>query len=394
MAIDSPARIANRERILRDFMDIISIDSPSFKERKMAEALREKLTAIGFAVFEDDAGAAAGGECGNLIAVLSAHRGVATGDLPAVALLAHMDTVLPCENKHYIIDGDTVRSDGKTILGGDDAAGIVAALETARRVKEEGIEHGGILIIFTIGEEIGLDGVKNLDYDLINTITGHNEFPRFCFVFDSGGAPGSVVSSAPSHTDIIITVRGAAAHAGIEPEKGINAIAVLSEAIANMPLGRIDAETTANIGIIKGGFARNIVCESASAEGEARSRDIAKLRRQVAAMKECVATACARRGVTFEFEEITSYNAFSLTHEDEVIKLLSRAAKARGFELELVPTGGGSDANILNAKGVPAANLPVGMHEAHSTKEYTDLGETAGTIELIVEAFRLLASAL
>ena len=398
--------IANRERILRDFTDIVNIDSPSLKERKIAEALREKLVSIGFAVYEDNAGAVAGGECGNLIAALPAYASSGAGDaseiagnagggaaeLPVVAMLAHMDTVGPCENKRCIVDGDIVRSDGKTILGGDDGAGIVAALEIARRVKEEGIRHGGILIIYTIAEETGLDGAKNLDRNIIKTATGSAEFPRFCFVFDSGGAPGSVVARAPSHTDMIISVKGVAAHSGIEPEKGVNAIAALSDAIAHMRLGRIDADTTANIGIIRGGLARNIVCESASAEGEARSHNPDTLKRQTAHMKECVAEACSRRGASFDFQEITSYNAFSLTREDEIIRLLSGAAKARGYELNPVPSGGGSDANILNAMGVPAANLPVGMHEVHSTKEYTDLRETAETIELIVAAFRLLAA--
>ena len=439
-------QIKSRDRMLRDFTDIVSIDSPSLKERKMADALRVKLEAIGFTVYEDGAGIIAGGECGNLIAALQADNGggaiplksgvalpgdcreTVSGDgggvfaaagagttgvrLPVVALLAHMDTVGPCENKRWIVDGDIVRSDGNTILGGDDGAGVVAALEVARRVKEEGIRHGGILIIYTIAEETGLDGAKNLDRKIIKAAFGGSAdnhggsadnhdgsvndnvgaIPQFCFVFDSGGPPGSVVSRAPSHTDVIITVKGVASHAGIEPEKGVNAIVALSEAISKMPLGRIDAETTSNIGIIKGGNARNVVCDMAVAEGEARSHNSDTLARQVAAMKECVATACEQRGATFEFTEITSYNAFSLTRDDPIIKLLSAAAQARGYELNLVPTGGGSDANVLNAMGIPAANLPIGMHEVHSTKEYTNLMETSETVELIVEAFRLLAA--
>ena len=247
------------------------------------------------------------------------------------------------------------------------------------------------MIIYTIAEETGLDGAKNLDHGIIRTALGGAGFPQFCFVFDSGGPPGSVVSSAPSHTDVIITVKGAAAHAGIEPEKGINAIAALSEAISKMPLGRIDAETTANIGIIKGGHARNVVCDLAIAEGEARSHNIDTLTRQVATMKECVAAACERSGASFEFEEITSYNSFMLKQDDPIIKLLAAAAQARGYELMSVPSGGGSDANILNAMGIPTANLPIGMYDVHSTQEYTNLRETAETVELIVEAFRLLA---
>ena len=377
----------HRERMLKDFVDIVSVDSPSLKERDMSVLLRQKLESIGLAVYEDGAAAAAGGECGNLIAALQGEAG-----LPAVALLAHMDTVGPCANKRCVIEGDIVRSDGKTILGGDNAAGILAALEIARRAKDDGVRHGGILIIFTIAEEIGLLGAKYLDQALVKSALGKDEFPGYCYVFDSGGAPGTVVSGAPSHTDLIISVRGAAAHAGIEPEKGVNAIAVLSEAIAHMPLGRIDGETTANIGIIRGGGARNVVCGDAAAEGEARSHDKSKLARQVAAMKQCVDDACARAGATYDFEEITSYNVFSLSEDEPVMKALFKAARVRGYELTPSQTGGGSDANILNAIGVPAANLPVGMYDVHSTAEYSNLRETDETAELIVEALRQIAA--
>ena len=382
---DSAERIANRERILNDFIDFISIDSPSLRERRMADMLRGKLAAIGFDVYEDDAGVKAGGDSGNLIAVL---RG--DPDMPSVALLAHMDTVNPCENKRWIVDGDTVRTDGNTILGADDGAGVVAALEIARRVLEEQLRRGDIFIIYTICEETGLLGAKLLNHDVVKSAASNGALPQFCFVFDSGSPPGSVVARAPSHMDLKITVRGAAAHAGIEPEKGINAIAVASEAIAAMPLGRIDFETTANIGIIKGGLARNIVCETVYIDGEARSHDRGKLAEQTAKMKACVDAACARRNARYDFVETLEYEAFALNAGDPVIDLLTRAAKALGGELSLVPTGGGSDANILNAIGVPAANLPVGMHNAHSTSEYADLRETAGTIELVVSAFRIL----
>jgi len=332
------------------------------------------------------------------------------------------------------------------VLGGDDGAGIVAALEIVRRVREEQIKHGNILIIFTIAEETGLLGAKHLNHEIVKAAAGAGagvvasmgagactgvatgmgtnsgattgmgasagafsgagvsadvavgagagagELPRFCFVFDSGGPQGSVVSSAPSHYDIKITIKGVAAHAGIEPEKGINAIVVASEAIAAMPLGRIDDETTANVGIIHGGFARNIVCESVYIACEARSHNKEKLAIQVSKMRECAEAACRRHGAELAFEDTLEYESFSLSPDDRIIKLLDRAAKARGFELSLIATGGGSDANVLNSIGVPAANLPVGMHAVHGTSEYADLRETAETVELVVEAFRALAT--
>ena len=384
---DAPNANERRARLLQDFTDLIAIASPSLKERKMAEALRRKLLAAGYEVFEDGAGEAAGGECGNIIGIIKPTAPA----LPAVALLSHMDTVLPCENKSWTVEGDIVRSCGNAILGGDDAAGMAAALEIARRVTEEGVPHGGLALIFTIGEEVGLFGARYLDHEIIKKASADGEFPKHCFVFDSSGEKGRVVSRAPSHSDVKFTVTGKAAHAGVEPEKGLNAISVISEAIAAMKLGRIDDETTSNIGKIYGGLALNIVCETAAAEGEVRSHDRAKLEAQVAHMKECVRAACERRGAKFEFEEDPSYNAFCLTPDDEIIKLLSQAAKARGYDLKLMPTGGGSDANVLNEIGIPTANLAVGMYEVHSTKEYANISEIEETAALVTEFFKRLA---
>ena len=386
MANSCGGAIANRERILRDLTDIIGICSPSLKEREMAEMLKCKLTEIGFTVYEDDAGDKVGGECGNIIASLSGDDGA----LPTIAMLAHMDTVNPCENKKWVMDGDIIRSGGDTILGGDDGAGIAAALEIARRVREEGIAHGGILIIFTISEETGLLGAKYLNHDTVKSASGKGSLPDYCLVFDSGTPVGTVVTRAPSHIDIKVEIKGVAAHAGIEPEKGVNAITVASHAIAAMPLGRIDAETTANIGVISGGLARNIVCESVVIKGEARSHDAAKLDKQVEKMRLCFAEACERFNAKLNFTATSKYESFSLSPDEPVIALLSEAAKARGYGLSLVSTGGGSDANVLNSIGIPTANLPVGMHNAHSTNEYADLGELSATVELVVEMFKLL----
>ncbi|MDR3121844.1 MAG: M20/M25/M40 family metallo-hydrolase, partial [Clostridiales bacterium] len=376
-----------RERIIRDFSAIVGIDSPSLGEREMAGLLKKMLEADGFSVAEDGAAAPAGGVCGNLIASLAGDAA-----LPAVALLAHMDTVGPCAGKKCVVDGDLLRSDGTTILGGDDAAGIVIALETARRVREAGIRHGDILIILTIAEEIGLIGAKHLDWDLVRAATQSGGLPRFCFVFDSSMPVGAVVAKAPTHKNVRITVTGRAAHAGIEPERGISAIAALAEAIGAMPLGRIDIETTANIGKIEGGSAQNVVCGKATAWGEARSIDPKKLAAQLSQMRACLDAACKRRGAVFEFEEDLRYEGFTLDPDCDILRLLDRAARlCLKKPLELRATGGGSDANVLNGIGIPTANLPAGMHAVHSTEEYADLREIDGVTELMVQVFRELA---
>jgi tripeptide aminopeptidase len=305
--------------MVADFADMVGVDSPSFGERAMAELMKAKLGGEGFDVEEDGAAARLPGDCGNLIATLR-------GDpaLPAVGLLAHMDTVEPCRGKKCVADpedADILRSDGTTILGGDDAAGMVAALEVARRLKEGGVRHGDIQIILTVAEELGLQGAKNLDYSKVRA--------EYFFVFDSGTAPGSVVARAPTHANMTFTVTGRAAHAGIEPEKGLSAVKVFAEAVAGMRLGRIDAETTANIGTVRGGTVVNAVCEKVVAEGEARSYSDESLRAQMAHMRQRFEEACAKCGAGFDCEETIKYRGYALGAGDAIVRLLQEAEGRR-----------------------------------------------------------------
>jgi tripeptide aminopeptidase len=377
-----------------DFADMVGVDSPSLHERAMAELLRGKLAALGFEVFEDGAAAKAGGECGNLIATARGEPG-----LPAVALLAHMDTVEPCRGKKCVADPgdpDILRSGGDTVLGGDDAAGMLAALEVARRLRERGIRHGDVQIVLTIAEEIGLVGAKCLDLSMLRA--------EYCFVFDSGTPPGSLVARTPTRASMAFTVLGRAAHAGIEPEKGLSAAKVFAEAVAGMRLGRIDAETTANIGIVRGGDAVNAVCERIVAQCEARGFREAPLRAQMDHMRRRFEDACAKYGARLECEESIDYRGYELGEGDPIVRLLQEAERRRAAAageggasaggrrpLALLPTGGGSDANILIDRGVTAANLPMGMHDVHSTGEYANLRETDRAAELVLNVFALLA---
>ena len=365
----------NRERIISTFIELISVDSPSLKERNMFVLLRQQLEQLGFAVYEDEAAQKIGGECGNLIATWKGEP-----SLPVIGILAHMDTVEPCYHKKGIVDGDVIRSDGTTILGGDDAAGIVVALETVRQIQENGIRHGDIQLIFTVAEEIGLLGAKNLDYSKINA--------QYLFVLDSGDPIHTVVAQAPSHVSMSVRIVGKAAHAGVHPEKGISAVQVFADAVSRMKLGRIDDETTANIGVVRGGTAKNIVCETIEVEAEARSRNDEKLEKQVAHMETCFFSACEKFNAKLEFTKEVEYRSFSLNEDDAIIKLLRNAAHRLGRELLLQPTGGGSDTNILNERGMAAVNLPVGMYEFHSTAEYTNICHMEMTIELLTEIFK------
>lgn len=361
----------NKERLVNEFLELVRIDSLTHNERFMADTLKKKLTGLGYQPDEDDAGTKTGGNAGNIICTIKGSKNV-----PAILLAAHMDTVVPGLGKVPVVEGNMIRSGGSTVLGGDDAAGIECILEAVRVIKERNIEHGDIQIAFTIAEEGGLLGAKNIDYQRI--------YAKYAFVLDGGGPIGSVAVSGPSQNMIDVRIEGKAAHAGMEPEKGVSAIQILSEAISQMKLGRIDGETTANIGIIKGGQATNIICDLVEAKGEARSRDPEKLKTQTDHMKECFEKAAARYGGKVSFKYELCYPSFNIAEDDAIFKILRKAAGTVGIELVPEATGGGSDTNIINGKGIKAVDLSVGMNKVHSVEEQICIDDMVKAAEFLV----------
>ena len=364
--------MVNRKRLVDSFVNLIKIDSLSKQERQMADELKSILEGMGFSVYEDNAGEKIEGNAGNLICTVKGSK-----DVPPILLMAHMDTVTPGKGKTPVIEDGIIKSDGTTILGRDDVAGIACILETLRVIKENAVEHGDIQVVFTVAEEVGLMGAKALDYTKINA--------KYGFVLDEGGEIGSVAVKAPSQNIIDITVKGKASHAGIAPEKGVSAIQIAAEAISNMKLGRIDHETTANIGIIKGGQATNIVCDVVEIKAEARSRDKEKLDRQTAHMRECMEKAAEKFGGTADFKAELEYPSFVINENDDIVKILRKAAAAAGLEFRLKETGGGSDTNIINGMGIQAVNVSVGMDKVHSVNEQIKIDDMVRAVEFLVE---------
>lgn len=360
--IRSGGQLVNRDRLVNEFIELVKIDSLSLKERQMCDILKQKLHDLGYTAIEDDAGEKIGGQCGNIICTIKGSKNV-----PAILLAAHMDTVVPGIGKKPIIDGDIIKSDGTTILGGDDASGIAIILEALKVLKENNIQHGDIQVVFTVAEEIGLLGAKNLDYSKI--------YAKYGFILDSDGRIGCASVNAPSHNKINIVVNGKPAHAGIEPENGISAVSIMAEAISNMKLGRIDDETTANIGIIKGGVATNIVCDRVEIEGEARSRQQHKLEAQTSHMRECFEKAAEKWNGQVEFNSQLEYPSFHIKNDAHIIKILENAASKKGLKFEGLVTGGGSDTNIFNSKGIESVDLSVGMTKVHSVNEYISISD-------------------
>ncbi|MCC6484538.1 MAG: M20/M25/M40 family metallo-hydrolase [Armatimonadetes bacterium] len=353
----------NQERLLHTFLSLLEINSPSRKEGAVSRVIAEKLTQLGCSVVTDNAGSALGGEVGNIIATLPA---CGEGGVD-ILLCSHMDTVQPTEGIRILQEDGIIRQEGAAVLGADDKAGIAAIIEGVQSVVESQEAHGQIQILILICEEIGLLGSKELDMSAINSDLG--------FVFDSGQPVGHLVSSAPTHDNIVIRFHGRAAHAGVCPEEGASAIQAAARAIAAMKLGRIDEETTANVGIVQGGSARNIIPESCELRAEARSRDTKKLDEQVAAMRKACEDAAVETGVEVTVEVTREYLGYKHAATDPLMEFGLRAARSIGMESDLVAHGGGSDCNILNAKGLPTAVVGVGYEKIHTPEEFISVSD-------------------
>lgn len=370
--------MVNSKRMVEEFLELVRIDSVSGKERQAADRLKEKLAGLGLEVFEDGAGSKVGSDTGNIIGRLPG-----SGSGPVLMLCAHMDTVEPGRGVKPRIEGGVIRSAGDTVLGADDKAGIVSILEVLRVIREQSVSHGGLEVVFTIWEEGGLFGAINLDYSLLSARVG--------YVLDSDGPPGTIVTRAPSQDKVGATIKGRSAHAGMNPEDGINAIQVASHAIAQMKLGRIDHETTCNIGMIAGGKATNIVPDSVTLDGETRSLDAGKREAQTAAMCGAIREAAAKFGAGVDIVTETLYHEFNLSEGSPPVRLAVEAATRLGLTPKLEKTGGGSDANIFNSRGIEAAVLGIGMKKVHTTEEYIALDDLSGNAVYLLEIVKTAA---
>lgn len=369
----------NKQRLIDEFLELVQIDSPSSKEGEVAKVLVKKLEEIGLEVLIDDAGEKTGGETGNVIGTLKGNK-----EGKKLLFSSHMDTVSPGIGIKPIIDeaNGIIKSDGTTVLGSDDKAGIAAILEALRVIKENNIDHTDIQVAFSIWEEGGLNGAKNLDYSKLDV--------DFAFVLDSGGSPGEIITQAPAQDAIKVKIKGRPAHAGLQPENGISSVMVAARAIENMNLLRIDEETTANIGIINGGIATNIVMPELEIVAEARSLSEEKLDAQTNHMVETFEKAAKEFGAEIEINVARAYAPFTIADDEEIVALAKKAFSNMNIDAYTASTGGGSDTNILNKNGVKAVNLGIGMKKAHTLEEYIaieDLINSAIAVsEIIKEA--------
>ena len=369
----------NETRLIDLFLNLCKINAPALKERDCVEWLKQYLTEHSLEYFEDDAGNQIGGNANNIIVKLPGNL----PNAPRVYLSAHFDTVEPTEGIIIQeIDG-VFRATSDTILGADDKAGMAPAIESVLSLRESGEPHGDIYLLLTVAEEIGLQGAAALKIQDLNL--------DFGYVLDTGPPVGSFVTRTANHDKIDITVRGIPAHAGKDPENGINAIQVVADAVSGMRLGRIDDETTANIGVIEGGSATNVVCSFVHLKAEARSTNLDTLEAQVAHMKKQFQDAGKKWGAGIEIKHVRHYLSYDIDPTSKVVQVAQDASRNLGLEPTLRTTLGGSDANVFNVNGVPSIVIATGMQKIHTHDEHVSRADLIKTAELSLEILRVSA---
>jgi tripeptide aminopeptidase len=374
----------NEARLAETFIELVKIDSISKEEGAVCDRLRSILEKLGAETLVDGAGGALGGDTGNLIARFAGSRSAVP-----LMLNAHMDTVEPGRGVTPGFADGTFTSDGSTILGADDKSAVAILVEVMTAVVENNLPCGPVDLVFTICEEIGLLGARHLDFSNIRA--------EFGYALDATDTEG-IVMQAPSANSIAFTIHGKDAHAGAAPEKGINAIAIAARAIDGLTVGRLDRETTCNIGVIRGGLAQNIVPPKVEISAEARSHDEDKLaavtERMVAAFESAVTAFGGGEGVDAPRLETRVERDFTRTRipDDHPVILLARqAAENLGRTIKGKITGGGADANIFFEKGIVTGVLGTGMRDMHTVRENVRLSDMVRCAELVLEILRLHA---
>jgi len=366
--------------LLDFFLELCTIASPSGQERAVADRVGAYLSELGLEWNEDDAAAELGGTAGNLLSRLPA-----TANGFPIFLCAHTDTVPLDGSLEPLVEDGIVRNAGGAILGSDNKAAVVVMLEAARRILAEGRPHAGIELVFTPQEEIGLLGAVAFDHSRLDA--------RIGYVYDQAAPIGEIILGAPHSQELKARFHGQAAHAGMYPEEGRSAIAAAARAIVDMRLGRLDEETTANVGIVDGGTARNIVPEWCTLEAEARSHDLGKLGTVVQEMLDAFTFAATVSECAVEIEATPKFHGYRFRESDQAVRLAATALRTAGFEPTYALSGGGADANVFNERGLSCVNLANGMAEIHTSDEHIAVADLDAMVEVtlaLVDAAREL----
>ena len=362
---------AERERLHGTFETLCRIPSPTGNERDVADWITRELSGLGLAVEEDDAGAAIGSSAGNLLAAIpgSGSR--------ALLFCAHMDTV------PLTASIDPVRLDSgwenanEGILGADNKAAVAAIIELARMFATASARPEiGVELLFTVAEETGLNGAKQFDVQRL-----HSDFG---YVLDHASPLGEIITASPTHMRIDAEIRGRAAHAGVQPEDGVNAIVAAAHAIVKMPQGRFDDETTANVGTVSGGTATNVVADRCSVSAEVRAVEQEQVDRYVTAAIDALEDAADTAGCDLDLNLQQMFTGYRLGPREHSVALAGQALRRLGYEPRFRSSGGGADANALRLNGFPCTNLANGTERAHQRTERVSFAALEGNLDLVL----------
>ncbi len=373
------------EKMFNDFLEMVKIPSPSKDEKEIYDYLIEKLENMGLEVKTDNASSKVGSNANNIYAVLEGDS-----EKDGIILSTHMDTVVPAKSQKPLIDGTLIKSDGESVLGGDDKAGIAIVLEIVRRIIDNNIPHGDVEVLVTISEEIGLLGAKYFDVDkFIN---------NKALVFDMNGVD-KIGYGSIGQKKYYLEIKGKSSHAAMEPEKGINSIKIAADIISDIETGQLDFETTSNIGIVEGGSETNIVPDYVKISGEIRSHDKNKIDYYINKVIETAWENIKNYEIEIDEKKIfpeldyeieDCYRPFRLKKDSDLIKNLQKAGENLGRKQELIKNNGGNDGNIFNEKGIKSAVIGIGMQEVHSKNEKIDYKDMKKVVTLIVEYLNII----
>lgn len=366
----------DQERLLKEFQHLVSINAESYEEREMADYLIHRLRELGLETEEDDAAVRLAGNpakgAGNVFGRMKGNGG------STILFSSHMDTVTPGNGKRAVIHEDgRITSAGDTVLGADDAAGIAAILEMLTVIKERDLRHPDIEVLFPAAEEPYAQGSRMFDYNRVSA--------KMAYVLDLSGAVGGAAIAAPSMISLQIHVRGKSAHAGFCPENGIHAIAIAAKAIASLPYGRVDEETTVNLGTIRGGTARNIVPDEVTVTGEIRSMDHGKALAWVERIREVFQSHARTEGGSAEVSYVEEFRSYRIGEQEAVVQRFLTACDRLNLPVRLEETFGGSDNNHFTAHGIRGIVIACAMNEVHTKQEYTTVEELRKSAELTLQ---------
>lgn len=372
MKYEMNSTIVNSAHLIDQFTSLATIDGVSLDERRIADHVKTELKKINVRVVEDNTAALINGNTGNLICLPPTYDATK----PAIALCAHLDTVQSTKNLKPIVTETKITSDGTTILGADNREGLSILLYLLKNLKNAPRPTKNFIVVLTVGEELGMFGANHVDLSPYHVSAA--------FIFDCSKRPGIYIKDSPGCLLFTATFHGKSAHAGVAPEEGISAISLAGNAIAKIHFGRIDPETTSNIGKISGGSATNVVADEVILEGEIRSFTRERIEQEYAAIQKAFTSSINGKG-SCSFHSQMDFHPYILSSASPIVKTIESAIAAVGLTPEGIRYTGGSDANSYNAKGIPAVNIGTGAQKPHSFEEFILIEDLITSTEIAFE---------